>query len=588
MQPKFLLLAVYSPSCSHCTPLLDNLQHAARQFQSIHNDDDMLFAPPLFAKLDATLLDPKLLEQHLGVTAFPTLLIITGTRDDAIIRDWFGSMETADQLYDTIQHYWYRWSSSSSSKAVLQVTNVHDFLANHGAKALQSIPPALDPNLSLQEISHLEWLLSDTRDFFIVFVQCGKTDELVVKEQEYHQAAQVMVAKRNVLFLQSPECTNIISNIENNGTIAAVLLDPPTDWNRWKDFIVQTTFYDDNTYDYLEQWIVQMTTPTILWYDYKSVAPIAFEKWRKIHAVLCVDVDDYTSTKVIIQQFYKACRHFRLSQNQDFVCLIVPQTERLIFNTLGIDIWSPLDFQATQGGPILPVLPTLVITDARYRTSTRRYYLDAADLLSSETSIYNFMDLFWKRQLVPLVKSSRGGGHVPRINESGVLVLTGATYYDTVVNQEEKHTLLYLFIPTCSHCKRFSILWNELSQLLQKMGWNSIIQIAKMDVTTNDVFDLDAREVPMVYFIPKSIAANPILYDVVDDFGDGPGRLSDSLEIVEWLLNVVAAEELIDPAELLLHLLQQEETNNPVQTPNGDTTTANNTKENENLKETNV
>jgi hypothetical protein len=35
-------------------------------------------------------------------------------------------------------------------------------------------------------------------------------------------------------------------------------------------------------------------------------------------------------------------------------------------------------------------------------------------------------------------------------------------------------------------------------------------------------------------------------------------------------------------------LLQQEETNNPVQTPNGDTTTANNTKENENLKETNV
>jgi hypothetical protein len=75
---------------------------------------------------------------------------------------------------------------------------------------------------------------------------------------------------------------------------------------------------------------------------------------------------------------------------------------------------------------------------------------------------------------------------------------------------------------------------------------------------------------------------------VVDDFGDGPGRLSDSLEIVEWLLNVVAAEELIDPAELLLHLLQQEETNNPVQTPNGDRTTANNTKENENLKETNV
>jgi hypothetical protein len=118
------------------------------------------------------------------------------------------------------------------------------------------------------------------------------------------------------------------------------------------------------------------------------------------------------------------------------------------------------------------------------------------------------------------------------------------------------------------------------------MGWNSIIQIAKMDVTTNDVFDLDAREVPMVYFIPKSVAANPILYDVVDEFGDGPGRLSDSLEIVEWLLNVVAAEELIDPAELL-HLLQQQETNNPVQPPNGDTT-VNNTEENENLKETNV
>ena len=84
-------------------------------FQSIH-DTDLLFSPPLFAKLDATLMDPKLLQEKLGVQDFPTLLTITGTQHDAMIRDWFGSIETADQLYDTIRHYWYRWNEVNAKR----------------------------------------------------------------------------------------------------------------------------------------------------------------------------------------------------------------------------------------------------------------------------------------------------------------------------------------------------------------------------------------------------------------------------------------------------------------------------------------
>jgi hypothetical protein len=97
-------------------------------------------------------------------------------------------------------------------------------------------------------------------------------------------------------------------------------------------------------------------------------------------------------------------------------------------------------------------------------------------------------------------------------------------------------------------------MWNELAQLVRHMKWNTVLDIAKMDVTTNEIMTsdvfLDVDAVPAVYYF-GSDKMRPIRYDIADEFGDTAGRLSDPLDIVEWLLDVSDFDE----AELL-RLLQ--------------------------------
>lgn len=166
-QSRLLVVAVHSPSCRHCASLLTNLETAALQlsqyFKSLNTNT---ISVPLLAKLDATLLDSKLLQSELDVTSFPTILIIKGTREDALLPDWFGSTETASDLFQTILHYWYRWNydngENNNEDAVVRVKDdLNTFLEIHAAGAIRHLPPSLNPNLSLEEQSHIEWLLSE-------------------------------------------------------------------------------------------------------------------------------------------------------------------------------------------------------------------------------------------------------------------------------------------------------------------------------------------------------------------------------------------------------------------------------------------
>ena len=551
-------MAVYSLSCVYCASLLTNLEMAAgeisRYFESI---DDTLLSPPIFGKLDATLMDPVYLREQLGVVSFPSILFITGHEDEALVAEWFGSIETFTDIYHTVLDYWYRWNYPKQQDSVIlldRTDEMNSFVATHGAGAIRHAPPALNPNLSTEEQAHMEWLLTNEdgkADPFVLFVKCGNQ-----VNPEYQKLSMIMAANRNVLFFQSRYCTELLSNAKD-GSIAAMFLSTPSDWTKWRDFLVKTTYLQKD--EDLEQFVVKKSTPSVMWYERISVAPIAFPTYRKIHAVLFVDVDEYSQSQNAIQAFRQICQWSKLNQDEDFVCLIVPQTERRILITFGVDLWTPLDIQATQGGPIQPVLPTLLITDQRFG-GTRRYNLDATEILTSPSAMRDFVDKFWKDELTPALQSS---DQAPRTNDSGVHVLTGASFRE-VLDQKEKHTLLFLFAPTCGHCKRFSILWNELARVFAHLGWDSLIDVAKIDVTANEIisneFVLDVDAVPDVYYFPRDDKTNPIRYDVVDEFGDGAGRLSDPLDIVEWLLDV-ANEDDLNEEELLSLLLEEKDKN---------------------------
>lgn len=120
------------------------------------------------------------------------------------------------------------------------------------------------------------------------------------------------------------------------------------------------------------------TTPTVMWFDRDRIAQLAFPWYRKVHAVLFVDIaltnkvwqpnTPQTPTSMThptwpsslnysnetaqlllkqqwaIQMFYNAARRHRAKRpTEDVVFLIVPSSEVGILTAFGVDIWTPLD-----------------------------------------------------------------------------------------------------------------------------------------------------------------------------------------------------------------------------------------------------
>jgi thiol-disulfide isomerase/thioredoxin len=550
-----LILAVYSSTCPHCPSLLSNLETAANHISRLSREK-----PPLFAKLDGTLVDAVSLKEQLGVVSYPTLVFVRGDHNDAVVMDYIGLQDTWEDIYETVLHYWYRYAHQPQTVIFLKnLTELDSWVQTHGPLAVRHTLPALNPTLSDEEQSNIQWLMEEEdeeeQEPFVFFVMCND-----IEDDRYLELSETMAGRRNVLSFALRNCTGLSPSTDtDNPDYVSMLVSPPTDWKSWKDGSITKWLPATSA---LEPFVVQMTTPSVLWFDRKSVAPIAFPTFRQIHAVLFVDTHDVQFQKVAIQQFRRICRS--RERTQDMVCLIVPQTERRILNTFGVDLWTPLDVQATEGGPVQPVLPTLLITDQRYG-GTRRFYLNATDMLASNLAMKDFVSKFWNEELTPAMQTSN---RAPRKNKSGVQVLTAASFQERIL-RAEKHALIYFFAPTCGHCKRLSILWNELAQLVRHLKWDTVLDITKMDVTTNEIstteFHLDIEQVPTVYYFGTD-KTRPIKYNIADEFGDTAGRLSDPLDIVEWLLDVSDLED----AQLLRLLEDQNEQKTASQEPNDD------------------
>ena len=387
------------------------------------------------------------------------------------------------------------------------------------------------------------------------------------------------------------------------------------------------------TTDYIQSNLVASTivhsTPTVMWYDKERTAQLAFPWYRKIHAVLFVDMglsykewrptsfnhppwpsslnhSTETATLLLrqqraIQMFYTAALGHRVKRpDDDMVFLIVPSSETRIMTTFGIDIWSPLDealfnmsyddsdeedeqsqSSATDNGycnssnneESRSVLPIMMITDSSGRAGLQssRYYLCSNDILSDDNAIEEFIDKFFEGTIgKPFTRSETVSPNTKRVSETttttltqdkaNVTIVTGNTFESLVMDRNDEHTMLLIQSYTCGHCKRFNIFWNELSLLVQAMNWSSVINVAKIDVSKNDVphEKINAWDLPSVYYFPAFEKDDPIEMTPVEgktnpqnDYDEGLSWVTSGYDIIKWMIsqNKLELEHLLELGE---------------------------------------
>lgn len=214
-----------------------------------------------------------------------------------------------------------------------------------------------------------------------------------------------------------------------------------------------------------------------------------------------------------IQLFYNAALHHRTEHPyDDVVFLIIPSSETRVLTKFGIDIWTHLDekeFPSEQGGEKESeqhndsgycssrmesggILPVMILTDSsvRSRKQSNRYYLCSDDIFATSSIpsrnggtmtefLYSFLDdtigdPFIRSESTPYTNSYNAPWQYDK-NQANVTVLTGNNFEALVMERRESHSMLLFQTFTCGHCKRFSVLWNEFSRLVQAMNWGSVI-----------------------------------------------------------------------------------------------------------------
>ena len=425
-------------------------------------------------------------------------------------------------------------------------------------------------------------------DDFVVLAFCRNKENHSELENTFLHLSRAISNRRDRLFATVANC----DGSDRDKSTVIVYRVPLTfrggDWDE-PSMMPPPIYFRPKDSNELIEFVVKVATPSTMLLDRQTTAPIAFPLYRKVHAVLFVDThfitrsgavsdkDMYMQTQHAFWHFRRACRWHRRRTtdflNDDMVCLIVPSSETRVLNTFGIDVWGPFD-EAVMRYPDVEsvetqVLPTILLTDQRRGNSTLRYYLDR---IKDYQDIGNFFVNFWNGQLQPEIRTDSRG---PRTNSAGVRILTADSLerelfscdrQSTTDPPQDRHSMIVFVTPTCGHCKRFLVLWNQLSELLTHIGWSkSFLTLYRMDVSTNDLplTNVTVRWVPDLYYVPPFSCTNSqevsateqklIRYDVKDNLGDDVGSVNDHVEILEWFLFVA---DLTDERvhELLQHL----------------------------------
>ena len=379
---------------------------------------------------------------------------------------------------------------------------VQAFVTTHYRYMVQeaSIEPTLPINNSTERI---RWMMRGFPDDFVVAVQCRRDGVPNEHHAEFEHAASAVI-RRDRFYASVRDCSL-------DGAVDAWRLPVHEEQPNWDYLSTANPSHDD-----LTSFLSKMASPTVLWFEQRMAAPIVVTDSRPVQTLLFIDLDNDDHYQAV-QIFQEACfRHRRSmhSSERDMPCLVVPSSE--------IRVWSTLNAPDEK-------FPTVMVTDARHPSKLlQRFYLDDV------AHVDQFFQDFWSNKLTPVMRSS---GNVTRINSSGVRFVTGATIA-TEVTSTEHHGLLLFTSPTCGHSKRLGALWNELSKLVDAIGWDDFLRIYRMDATTDETlsFDFAPQWLPEIVYLPPSNPFKAVRFNYTDMVGDKSGHVQSPVKVLEFLI----------------------------------------------------
>lgn len=578
------LIVFYDSECPHSHSMLERLEDTSLLLKEhFHNADNYApFISPIIAKIDSSSLDKNDLKDF-GIVSVPTLLFVYTEGTQTYILVYSGRHSTAWEVFQTTLLYFYRLiiaaeeiryeggSVNAYPRIFQDMDHIQKFITSHRQFFLEydEVETVLHPRVGEKEGHFIHWLLKEDdspeldaklqRDDFVLLVQCRRNAAQPNQLYDtFNKMSQVLSNRRDRFFAPTIEC----AESSEDGSVIAWKISTQHDLNRIENFPQSRSpalsGKEKTDADNLVEFMVKVSTPSILWFDRESTGPIAFSHYRKVHAVLFLDLHHITGVPVdpdsdvksiasreALRRFRRACRlHKRMQtdvMNSDLVCLIVPSTETRVLTTFGVDLWTPLDVAAMEDRVADPTLPKLLITDQRFG-GTKRYYLDSKDILSSDLAVHQFINSFWSGALQYDRKSDPRG---PRTTKTGIRILTADSMNEDLLKPDDSaaHALVLFTAPTCGHCKRFITIWRELASLLQDINWNVFLKLYQIDVTTNDIYGLNitVRWVPDLYYLTPD-RQHAVRYNETDDLGDDVGKIGNALEILEWFLSIAPFE----------------------------------------------
>mmetsp|Transcript_23714 Transcript_23714/g.66969 ORF Transcript_23714/g.66969 Transcript_23714/m.66969 type:complete len:823 (-) Transcript_23714:66-2534(-) len=664
MYSNLVAVFVYRTSCKPCVAFYDRMIQAISMVRStihktLHDIDGrilfdesaMVVKQPWFGGINLDDIEDQAqmedFAKELSISDVPAIFFVDANEaTNNNITRYSGSMDSADDIRNGMLHYvtrilpaWFDYVSMPQTPDThymelhpayfSELSQLNSYIEQYHFNVeegmlFNTIRTKYNPHYSQNEVDTIRYMLHGDAigdentnaipdDPNYVFVQCQLFDYETppASYTEFIRFATIMFDTQRAFFATTIDCQE-----DEDEVVALFLVDDAI-----KKIELRSTWTPRAPYETkgsmssMHNFIVTALTPSVMWLDRESTAPIAFREQVNVHAVLFVDFhhprgkddvswsDEVKESRQAIDALREICREHSANYLTDFTdaqwreaaspavhepmaCLVVPSTDVRVLTAFGVDIWSSIDEWACRQGQgevdddegddklqpaagerkLQQELPVLQITDSRDAASTKRYRMEGSPC--DEDHMRPLFQKFWDDQLAPEVKSSKTRDDMkegPFHNKYDVESVYALNFEQRIV-KSHSHVLLLVTSPTCGHSKRTSVVWNELSELVRYLEWQSWLQVAKMDGTTEEVH-LDGMVVnsfPSIFYFPPDHEGSqrPNRFDQIGVLGEEVGILNDPTDVLLWLFEVadgIDHQKALELVESMIELAATEE-----------------------------